>query len=55
MEGELRHMQSDMRALVEADLDAQQVLFCCHMCNTDDCTLWAGCLCVKSFDCQVCP
>lgn len=29
MEGEVRQMQGDMRALVEADLDAQQV---CNVC-----------------------
>ena len=31
MEGEMRQMQGDMQALVEADLEAQQVLFYCHV------------------------
>lgn len=39
MEGEMRQMQVDMQALVEADLEAQQVLFCCHVWNTSNCTL----------------
>ena len=35
MEGEVRQMQEDMQALVEADLEAQQV--CCYSEATSVC------------------